>query len=172
MTRQIDRTIRRGATRPCPSVNRLWPLYGAGFENLGRDGQPIERAHARPWARMSCWCATTPAGSASPTSRSSGLGEEHPRIYRDMQADPVVLGHEVSMTVVGVGENLRDQYQVGDRFIIQADIFVDGVSYAYGYEIQGGLSAVRRHRPARPQRRRRQLSASPSSRRPATPRAR
>ncbi len=51
-----------------------------------------------------------------------------------------MLGHEVSMTVVGVGENLRDQYRVGDRFIVQADIFVGGVGYAYGYEIQGGLS--------------------------------
>ena len=67
-------------------------------------------------------------------------GEEHPRIYRDMRENPVVLGHEVSMTVVDVGENLRDQYQVGERFIIQADIFVDGIGYAYGYEIQGGLS--------------------------------
>jgi threonine dehydrogenase-like Zn-dependent dehydrogenase len=67
-------------------------------------------------------------------------GEDHPRIYRNMQEEPVVLGHEVVMTVVGVGENLKDQYQPGDRFIIQADIFVDGVGYAYGYEIQGGLS--------------------------------
>jgi L-sorbose 1-phosphate reductase len=50
------------------------------------------------------------------------------------------LGHEVSMTVVQVGENLRGQYKPGDRYIIQADIFVDGVGYAYGYEIQGGLS--------------------------------
>ena len=42
--------------------------------------------------------------------------------------------------MVGVGENLRDQYQLGDRFIVQADIYVDGVNYAYGYMIQGGLS--------------------------------
>ncbi len=68
------------------------------------------------------------------------LGEEHPRIYRSMKDNPVVLGHEIAMTVVGVGENLRDQYKIGDRFTIQADIFVDGVGYAYGYEIQGGLS--------------------------------
>ena len=33
-----------------------------------------------------------------------------------------------------------NQYQPGDRFILQADIFVNGVGYAYGYEIQGGLS--------------------------------
>jgi threonine dehydrogenase-like Zn-dependent dehydrogenase len=57
-----------------------------------------------------------------------------------MRANPVTLGHEVCMTVVGVGENLQGQYSIGDRFIIQADIFVAGVGYAYGYEIQGGLS--------------------------------
>jgi len=67
-------------------------------------------------------------------------GEKHPRIFRDMKRDPVVLGHEVAMTVVGVGENLRHQYRPGDRFIIQADIHVNGVGYAYGYEMQGGLS--------------------------------
>jgi D-arabinose 1-dehydrogenase-like Zn-dependent alcohol dehydrogenase len=38
-------------------------------------------------------------------------GEEHPRIFKDMKQDPVVLGHEVSMTVVGVGENLKDELQ-------------------------------------------------------------
>jgi hypothetical protein len=32
----------RRADTPLPKINRLWPLYGAGFENLGRDGQPIE----------------------------------------------------------------------------------------------------------------------------------
>jgi len=57
-----------------------------------------------------------------------------------MRTNPVVLGHEVSMTVVGVGENLRGQYRPGDRFIIQSDVFVGGVGYAYGYEIQGALS--------------------------------
>ena len=67
-------------------------------------------------------------------------GEKHPRIFRDIKKEPVVLGHEVAMTVVGVGENLRDQYQVGDRFIVQADIWSGGINYAYGYMIQGGMS--------------------------------
>ena len=44
------------------------------------------------------------------------------------------------MTIVGVGENLKEQYKPGDTFILQADIFIDGIGYAYGYEIQGGLS--------------------------------
>jgi threonine dehydrogenase-like Zn-dependent dehydrogenase len=57
-----------------------------------------------------------------------------------MKKEPVVLGHEVALTVVGVGEKLRQQYKVGDRFIVQADIYAKGVNYAYGYMIQGGMS--------------------------------
>ena len=67
-------------------------------------------------------------------------GEKHPRIHRSMKEQPVVLGHEVSLTVVEAGANLRNQYKAGDRFIVQADIYINGKSYAYGYEIQGGFS--------------------------------
>ena len=31
------------ANVPLPEKHRLWPLYGAGFENLGLNGQMIER---------------------------------------------------------------------------------------------------------------------------------
>jgi threonine dehydrogenase-like Zn-dependent dehydrogenase len=129
----------RRAAAPLPDRNRLWPLYGAGFEKLGRDGQLIEVPMPK-YGPDALLVRHDACGLCFSDIKVIRLGEEHPRIYRDMQADPVVLGHEVTMTVVGVGENLRDQYRVGDRFIIQADIFVGGVGYAYGYEIQGGLS--------------------------------
>ena len=32
---------RRGVD-PLPANYRLWPLYGAGLENMGREGKPIE----------------------------------------------------------------------------------------------------------------------------------
>jgi threonine dehydrogenase-like Zn-dependent dehydrogenase len=127
------------ANAPLPQKNRVWPLYGAGLENLGQDGQAIEV----PLPKVGpdeLLVRHDACGLCFSDIKVIRLGPEHPRIYRDMQADPVVLGHEVTMTIVGVGQNLRDQYQVGDRFIIQADIFVGGVGYAYGYEIQGGLS--------------------------------
>ncbi len=57
-----------------------------------------------------------------------------------MRAKPVVLGHEVALTVVGVGENLKDKFHVGERYLIQADIYVGGKTFAYGYVLQGGLS--------------------------------
>ncbi len=129
----------RTASVALPDQNRLWPLYGAGLENLGENSQPIvvPMPEYGPDELLVRHDAT---GLCFSDIKVIRLGPDHPRIYRDMRADPVTLGHEVSLTVVGVGENLRNQYHVGDRFIIQADIFVDGIGYAYGYEIQGGLS--------------------------------
>jgi D-arabinose 1-dehydrogenase-like Zn-dependent alcohol dehydrogenase len=114
-------------------------LYGAGLENLGKDGKLIEKS--MPFFGPDELLVRHDAcGLCFSDIKIIKLGEEHPRIYRKMKENPVVLGHEVSMTVVGVGENLKALYHAGDRFILQADIFVNGVGYAYGYEIQGGLS--------------------------------
>lgn len=129
----------REAQTPLPDHNTIWPLYGAGFDNLGVDDKPIDvplpkigpdQLLVRHDACSICFSDV----------KVLKLGQEHPRIYRNMRTQPVVLGHEVAMTVVQVGENLREQYQVGDRFTIQADIYVGGVGYAYGYEIEGGFS--------------------------------
>lgn len=119
--------------------NLAWPLYGAGMEHLGEDGKPV----ALPWpkygpdellvrhdARVLC-----PADV-----KLIKLGEKHPRISRDLQKAPAVPGHEVVLTVVGVGENLRGRYRVGDRFVVQPDIYKGGVGYGYGFVLQGGLS--------------------------------
>jgi threonine dehydrogenase-like Zn-dependent dehydrogenase len=129
---------RRGDT-PLPDRYRLWPLYGAGFENLGLNDRTIE-VPMPEYGPDELLIRHDACGICFSDFKVLRAGQEHPRIYRDMKADPVVLGHEVTLTVVGVGENLRDQYDVGDRFIVQADIYVDGVGYAYGYEIQGGQS--------------------------------
>jgi threonine dehydrogenase-like Zn-dependent dehydrogenase len=129
----------RRAAAPLPEHNRLWPLYGAGFDNLGLDDQPID-APMPGYGPDELLVRHDACGLCFSDIKVITLGEQHPRIYRDMQANPITLGHEIALTVVGVGENLADQYHVGDRFTIQADVFVDGVGYAYGYEIQGGLS--------------------------------
>jgi L-sorbose 1-phosphate reductase len=119
--------------------NEVWPLYGAGLENLGREGKPIE-VPLPQYGPDELLVRHDACGLCFSDIKVITLGQQHPRIFRDISQEPIVLGHEVTMTVVGVGQNLHDQYQVGDRFIIQADIFVKGVGYAYGYMIQGGLS--------------------------------
>ena len=127
------------ASAPVPDLNRLWPLYGAGLDSLGRDGRPIE-VPMPVFGPDELLVRHDACGLCFSDIKVVKLGQEHPRIYRDMSTAPVTLGHEVCMTVVGVGENLRGQYRAGDRFIVQADIFCGGIGYAYGYEIQGGLS--------------------------------
>ena len=126
-----------------PEQYRLWPLYGAGFENLGRDGQMIE-VPLPEYGPDELLVRHDACGICFSDIKVIRTGQNHPRIYRDMRQEPVVLGHEVSLTVVGIGENLRDEYEIGDRFIVQADIYVDGVGWAYGYEIQGGFSQYNR----------------------------
>jgi D-arabinose 1-dehydrogenase-like Zn-dependent alcohol dehydrogenase len=124
---------------PDKDTHWLWPLYGAGLENLGQNEKPIE-VPLPSYGPDQLLVRHDACGLCFSDIKVIRLGQDHPRIYRDMQKEPVVLGHEVVMTVVGVGEKLKSQYQPGDRFILQADIFIDGVGYAYGYEIQGGLS--------------------------------
>jgi threonine dehydrogenase-like Zn-dependent dehydrogenase len=119
--------------------NRLWPLYGAGLDNLGKDGKTID-VGVPDYGPDQLLVRHDACGVCFSDIKVINAGEEHPRIFKDMKQDPVVLGHEVSMTVVGVGEKLKDEYKIGDRFIIQADIYDQGVNYAYGYMIQGGMS--------------------------------
>ncbi len=137
MTDKLE-TYRR-AESPVIGPNRLWPLYGAGFDNLGVDGRPIE-APIPAYGPDELLVRHDACGLCFSDIKVINLGQNHPRIFRDIQQEPVVLGHEVAITVVGVGERLADQYKVGDRFIVQAEIYKDGVNYAYGYMIQGGQS--------------------------------
>jgi threonine dehydrogenase-like Zn-dependent dehydrogenase len=137
MTNMIP-TYRR-ADASLPKTYRRWHLFGAGLENLGDLSGPsqVPMPEIGPNELLVRHDA---CGLCFSDIKVIRLGEDHPRIYRHMREDPVVLGHEIAMTVVRVGEDLQEEYRPGDRFTIQADIYVDGVGYAYGYEIQGGLS--------------------------------
>ena len=122
-----------------PDKNALWPLYGAGFENLGKDDQMIDVAMP-VYGPDDLLIRHDACGLCFSDIKVISQGQSHPRIYQDMKVNPVVLGHEVSMTVIGVGENLRDRFKIGDRLSMEPEIFYQGRSLAYGYWWQGGLS--------------------------------
>jgi len=132
-------TSYRRTEMPLPSHYRLWPLYGAGLENMGKDGQPIE-VPLPTYGPDELLIRHDACGLCFSDIKVIAQGQTHPRVLRDMNTEPVVLGHEVAMTVVGVGENLRGQYQVGDRLTLETDIVTRGKNLAYGYWFQGGLS--------------------------------
>ncbi len=129
----------RSSKNPLPSSYRLWPLYGAGLENMGRNGQPLE-VPMPSYGPDELLIRHDACGLCFSDIKVIAQGQSHPRIFRDMKTEPIVLGHEVSMTIVGVGKNLRDQYKVGDRLTLETDILTEGKTLAYGYWFQGGLS--------------------------------
>jgi D-arabinose 1-dehydrogenase-like Zn-dependent alcohol dehydrogenase len=102
----------RSGTTPLPDNYKLWPLYGAGFEKMGVDGKPIEVPQP-VYGSDELLIRHDACGLCFSDTKVIAQGQSHPRIFRDMQKEPVVLGHEVSMTIVGVGEHLHGQYQVG-----------------------------------------------------------
>jgi len=130
----------RSGQGPIPGRQWLWPLYGAGFERLGRDGQPIQAPVPQPGPDQ-LLVRHDAVGICFSDIKIIRQGGSHPRLVgRDLEKQPVVMGHEVALTVVGVGEHLRDQYHIGDRFAVQADIYYKGRGMAYGYRLQGGYS--------------------------------
>jgi threonine dehydrogenase-like Zn-dependent dehydrogenase len=138
MTDQL--TTYRDATAPLPDSYWLWPLYGKGFENLGLDGKPIE-VPMPAFGPDELLVRHDACGICFSDVKVIRAGGAHPRLFgRDLQAEPVVLGHEVALTVVGVGEALRDQFAVGQRYVVQAEIYHHGHNLAYGYMLQGGQS--------------------------------
>jgi len=133
-------TSYRRAEGAVPAKHWVWPLYGAGFEALGRDGRPILVDTPTPGPDQ-LLVRHDAVGLCFSDTKVIHAGDTHPRLMgRDLRADPVVLGHEVSMTVMRVGARLRERFRPGARYIIQADVYYRGVGLAYGYALQGGLS--------------------------------
>ncbi len=130
----------RNAQHPVPEKMLRWHLYGAGLENLGRNGHPEEVPVPEP-GDDELLVRIDALGLCFSDTKVVSLGEKHPRLVgRDLKKEPVVLGHEVSCTVVKVGKNLQDRYHVGQRFIVQADVFYQGKSIAYGYVLPGAMT--------------------------------
>jgi threonine dehydrogenase-like Zn-dependent dehydrogenase len=129
----------RGGWLELPAENLAWQLYGAGLENLGRNGQPA-RLPMPDYGPRELLARVDAIGICASDVKLIAQGPSHPRITgRDLAGDPVIPGHEVSLTIVGVGDDLQDRFAVGQRYVVQADIYYGGVNIAYGYALAGGM---------------------------------
>jgi L-sorbose 1-phosphate reductase len=123
-----------------PEQTLRWELYGAGLESLGEDDAPSLRPVPTPGAGE-LLVRVDACGICFSDIKIINLGGGHPRLQgRDLRADPVVMGHEVSVTVVATGPNAPAEFPIGQRAIVQADIYVRGENRAFGYRIPGGFS--------------------------------
>jgi L-sorbose 1-phosphate reductase len=122
-----------------PKKNLGWNQYGAGFENMGSDGQPEAFPIPEPGDDQ-LLVRIDSVGICFSDLKVLKQGSSHPKLYnRDMRVEPTRLGHEVSLTVVKVGKNLQNTYHFGQRLAVQPDIYQQGKSTAYGYTVPGGL---------------------------------
>lgn len=122
-----------------PEQSWTWNLYGAGLENMGRDGQPEPFSIPEPNDDQLLVRIDTVSVCFSDV-KILKQGGSHPKLYnRDLANDPTRLGHEVSLTIVKVGKNWQNTYKPGQRLAVQPDIYQQGRSTAYGYTVPGGM---------------------------------
>ncbi|HET6487988.1 MAG TPA: alcohol dehydrogenase catalytic domain-containing protein [Spirochaetia bacterium] len=117
-----------------------WQLKGSGLENLGSKGRPETVPFPR-YTEDDLIARIDAVGLCFSDIKLISAGNTHPRIEgRDLAKNPTVPGHEISMTIVGIGDNRKGQFALGQRCIIQADVYYKGKGLAFGYAIPGGLS--------------------------------
>ncbi len=122
-----------------PEENRAWNMYGAGEENIGKDGKPESFSIPKPGPNQ-LLVRVDSVGLCFSDVKLIKMGREHPKLYnRDLTKEPTRLGHEASLTIIEVGEDLKGHYSPGQRVAVQPDIYQNGKSTAYGYTIPGGL---------------------------------
>ena len=127
------------ADAPLPSTSRAWWGSGAGLETVGREGKPVEKP-LRPPRDNEVLVRIDALGLCLSDMKIIAQGSAHPRLRgRNLAADPTVLGHECACTLVAAGNQWKDLFRPGQRFIVQADIYYKGVNDAFGYMIPGGL---------------------------------
>jgi len=122
-----------------PQKSFAWNLYGAGMENMGKEGKPEPFAIPEPNDDQ-LLVRIDSVGVCYSDVKILKQGGSHPKLYkRNLSVDPTRLGHEVSLTIIKVGKNLAKEYEPGQRLAVQPDIYQNGMSTAYGYTIPGGL---------------------------------
>jgi threonine dehydrogenase-like Zn-dependent dehydrogenase len=130
----------RGLGAPVPAETWAWNMYGAGLENIGRDGKP-ERFEVPEPGPEQLLVRVDAVGMCFSDVKLIKQGSKHPKLYdRDLSQEPTRLGHEVALTVMRVGSALEGRFQAGQRLALQPDIYLEGRSTAYGYTIPGGLT--------------------------------
>lgn len=98
-------TLRSNTQKPdAPSrIYDAWQ-FGAGFENLGRDGKPVTIDLREP--NDNELLRVDALGLCQSDINMINQGSKHARLRgRDLSTHPTVLGHECAATVVKVGKD-------------------------------------------------------------------
>ena len=133
-----------------PAYMRALVLDGVGFGHLRVQRVPTPRPSPRQMlARVDA------AGICTSLIKLVEQGPDHKQLYGwDLERFPLILGDEGSVTLVEVGQELKDRYHPGERHVIQPAVdhppinhperYRDGgrgvVKVAVGYTLPGHLA--------------------------------
>jgi len=101
-----------------PETMQALVAHGAGFDNLSITQVPVPQIDPdQLLVRVDA------AGVCTSILKLIAQGPDHTFINGwDMEKWPVILGDEGAVTIVKVGANLQDRYQLGQRFAIQPGV--------------------------------------------------
>ena len=126
-------------TENVPSEMRALVLDGVGFEHLAVREVPVPSPSAHQMlARVEA------AGICTSLIKLIEQGPDHNLMYGwDVRRFPAILGDEGVVTVVRVGEALRNQYRLGERYVVQPAVDHEPVNHRERYHDSAkGVSKV------------------------------
>jgi threonine dehydrogenase-like Zn-dependent dehydrogenase len=103
------------STTTIPETMRALVLSGTGFDHVALQEVPVQRPGPQQLlARVDA------AGVCTSLIKLIEQGSEHRHLAGwDPAKYPLILGDEGTVTLVEIGTDLQDQYQLGQRFVIQ-----------------------------------------------------
>jgi threonine dehydrogenase-like Zn-dependent dehydrogenase len=126
-------------TQPIPVEMRALVLDGVGFAHLQVRRVPTPRPGPRQMlARVDA------AGICTSLIKLVEQGPEHEQLYGwDLERFPLILGDEGSVTVVEVGQELKERYHPGERYVIQPAVDHPPINHPERYRDGGrGVAKV------------------------------
>ena len=73
------------------------------------------------------------------TYKAIKQGAAHKRVPNDIAENPIIVGHEMCAEIVAVGENLKNDWKVGQKVVIQPALKLESnYDIGYSYRFIGG----------------------------------
>lgn len=123
-----------------PKTILSWQLKGVGFNQLGVNSIPDEIPFP-VYGEDNIIGRVDAVGICYSDVKLVQSGGSHSRLRgRDLSKEPLTLGHEAAITVVGVGNRYQGKITLGRRYVLQPDVYYQGKTLAVGYQLAGTLS--------------------------------
>lgn len=67
------------------------------------------------------------------TYKAAILGKNHKRVPKDVDSNPIIVGHEFSGNIIKVGSKWKDKFKEGSKFALQPALNYKGTMWSPGY---------------------------------------